>query len=138
MYINSEGSLKKHATCIIIALKLIILQKRPSQGWRKRIHHHCNSCNKCESWKIQKPRMKKHTNEPMTLPKPLQMRASSTLTNPFITSAENALQMLVLQMMHKILLTYTNKRMKYPNHLISVSTSFKFVGIHATCRLLEF
>ena len=89
MYINSEGSLKKHATCIIIALKLIILQKKPSQGWRKRIHHHCNSCNKCESWKIQKPRMKKHTNEPMILPKPLQMRASSTLTNPFITSAEN-------------------------------------------------
>ena len=88
--------------------------------------------------KIQKPRMKKHTNEPITLPKPLQMRASSTLTNPFITSAENALQMLVLQMMHKILLTYTNKRMKYPNHLISVSTSFKFVGIHATCRLSEF
>ena len=39
--------------------------------------------------KIQKPRMKKHTNEPMTLPKPSQMRASSTLTNPFITSAEN-------------------------------------------------
>ena len=87
---------------------------------------------------IQKPRTKKHTDEPIILPKPLQMRASSTLTNPFITSAENALQMLVLQMMHKILLTYTNKRMKYPNHLISVSTSFKFVGIHATCRLLEF
>ena len=82
-------NMKKHALCIIIALKLIILQKRPSQGWRKRIHHHCNSCNKCESWKIQKPRMKKHTNEPMTLPKPSQMRASSTLTNPFITSAEN-------------------------------------------------
>ena len=54
--------MKKNALCIIIALKLIILQKKPSQGWR---------------------------NEPMTLPKPLQMRASSTLTNPFITSAEN-------------------------------------------------
>ena len=33
--------------------------------------------------------MKKHTNEPMTVPKPSKMRASSTLTNPFITSAEN-------------------------------------------------
>ena len=38
---------------------------------------------------IQKPRTKKHTDEPIILPKPLQMRASSTLTNPFITSAEN-------------------------------------------------
>ena len=54
---------------------------------------------------IQKPRTKKHTDEPIILPKPLQMRASSTLTNPFITSAENAFQMLVRQkMMHKILL----------------------------------
>ena len=60
--LNERLNMKKHALCIIIALKLIILQKKPSQGWR---------------------------NEPMTLPKPLQMRASSTLTNPFITSAEN-------------------------------------------------
>ena len=122
-------NMKKHALCIIIALKLIILQKKPSQGWRKRIHHHCNSCNKCESWKIQKPRMKKHTNEPMTVPKPSQIHVSSILTNPFITLPKMTLQMLVLQMMmHKILLTNTNKRMKHPNHLISVSISFKFVG----------